>query len=68
MTHEHKHDLEPHGGPQNMTGLPDARDIPEYTDVEESMAPKLQGIGESGTQHVEYVNAGPGWWEGQCPR
>lgn len=41
MTHEHRPSAEHNHGPEHDDSLPDALDIPEYEDVEDSLAPPL---------------------------
>jgi hypothetical protein len=42
MTHEHNASAEHDHGPEHDDSLPDARDIPEYENVEDSLAPPLE--------------------------
>jgi hypothetical protein len=41
MTHEAKPNAEAKGGPEYTHNLPDACDVPEFEDVEESLASPL---------------------------
>lgn len=65
MTHERHKGLgsEPPDGPQNDQRLPNAESVPEYSDVERSLAPPMidvTGIGQ--LPGTEMLGAEPGWW------
>jgi hypothetical protein len=65
MTHEKRAGLggEPPDGPEHDARLPDASEIPEYDDVDASMAPPLLDVTPLGLPpETEYVGADPGWW------